>query len=70
MATTTTNRTEQGPDTDVFHGALSYVLADVFTDRPLEGNQLAVFTDARGRSTELMRRLAREMRLSESARRS
>ena len=24
-----------------------YVVADVFTDRPLTGNQLAVFTDAR-----------------------
>ena len=24
-----------------------YVLADVFTDEPLTGNQLAVFTDAR-----------------------
>ena len=24
-----------------------YVLADVFTDTPLEGNQLAVFTDGR-----------------------
>ena len=24
-----------------------YVVADVFTDKPLEGNQLAVFTDAR-----------------------
>ena len=24
-----------------------YVVCDVFTDRPLEGNQLAVFTDAR-----------------------
>ena len=25
-----------------------YVICDVFTDRPLEGNPLAVFTDARG----------------------
>ena len=24
-----------------------YVIADVFTDTPLTGNQLAVFTDAR-----------------------
>ena len=29
-----------------------YVIADVFTDRPLTGNQLAVFTDARGLSAE------------------
>ena len=26
---------------------LRYVVADVFTDRPLAGNQLAVFTDGR-----------------------
>jgi trans-2,3-dihydro-3-hydroxyanthranilate isomerase len=25
-----------------------YVVCDVFTDRPFTGNQLAVFTDARG----------------------
>ena len=45
---------------------LSYVLMDVFTDRPLEGNQLAIFTDARGLSTEQMQALAREMNLSET----
>lgn len=45
---------------------LRYVLCDVFTSRPLEGNQLAVFTDARGLSTELMQRLACEMHLSET----
>jgi predicted PhzF superfamily epimerase YddE/YHI9 len=27
--------------------ALRYVVCDVFTDTPLQGNQLAVFTDAR-----------------------
>jgi trans-2,3-dihydro-3-hydroxyanthranilate isomerase len=43
-----------------------YVVADVFTDTPLEGNQLAVFTDARELSTEQMQRLAREMNFSES----
>jgi trans-2,3-dihydro-3-hydroxyanthranilate isomerase len=43
-----------------------YVLCDVFTSRPLEGNQLAVFTDARGMTTELMQRLASEMHLSET----
>jgi len=43
-----------------------YVLLDVFTDRELEGNQLAVFTDARLISGEDMQRLARELRLSES----
>lgn len=43
-----------------------YLLLDVFSDRPLEGNQLAVFTDARGVGAELMQRLARELRLSET----
>jgi len=41
--------------------ALRYVLVDVFTDRPLEGNQLAVFTDARGLLPEQMQRLATEI---------
>ena len=45
---------------------LPYVLMDVFTDRPLEGNQLAIFTDARGLSTEQMQALARETNLSET----
>jgi trans-2,3-dihydro-3-hydroxyanthranilate isomerase len=43
-----------------------YVVVDVFTDTPLEGNQLGVFTDARGLSTEQMQRLARELNYSES----
>jgi trans-2,3-dihydro-3-hydroxyanthranilate isomerase len=43
-----------------------YVLMDVFTEQPLEGNQLAVFTDARGMSAERMQSLARELKLSES----
>ncbi|HVD48754.1 MAG TPA: PhzF family phenazine biosynthesis protein [Gaiellaceae bacterium] len=43
-----------------------YVVADVFTDTPLAGNQLAVFTDARGLDDETMQRLAREMNFSES----
>src|SRR5205807_6191775 len=45
---------------------LPYVLMDVFTDRPLEGNQLAIFTDGRGLSTEQMQALARETNLSET----
>jgi len=45
---------------------LRYVVVDVFTDTPLEGNQLAVFTDARSLSSEQMQRLAREMNLAES----
>ena len=45
---------------------LRYVVADVFTDTPLAGNPVAVFTDARELETEEMHRLAREMNLSES----
>jgi trans-2,3-dihydro-3-hydroxyanthranilate isomerase len=47
-------------------GPFRYVVADVFTDRPLEGNQLAVFTDAREISEELLQPIAREMNLSET----
>jgi trans-2,3-dihydro-3-hydroxyanthranilate isomerase len=43
-----------------------YTIADVFTDVPLQGNQVAVFTDATGLSAETMQRAAREMNLSES----
>jgi trans-2,3-dihydro-3-hydroxyanthranilate isomerase len=39
---------------------------DVFTARPLEGNALAVFTDARGLSADEMQALARETNLSET----
>ena len=44
----------------------SFVQVDVFTDTPLQGNQLAVFTDARGLSDLEMQSLAREMNLSET----
>jgi trans-2,3-dihydro-3-hydroxyanthranilate isomerase len=43
-----------------------YVLADVFTRTPLEGNALAVFTDGRDLTPERMQRIAREMNLSET----
>ncbi len=43
-----------------------FVQLDVFTDTRLEGNQLAVFTDARGLSSEEMQALARETNLSET----
>jgi trans-2,3-dihydro-3-hydroxyanthranilate isomerase len=43
-----------------------YVVCDVFTDRPLVGNQLAVFTDARAIPEDLMQPLAREMNFSET----
>jgi len=45
---------------------LAFVTLDVFTSKPLEGNQLAVFTDARGLSDAEMQLVAREMNLSES----
>ena len=48
------------------HAAGRYVLLDVFTDRPLEGNQLAVFPNAAQIAAEQMQRLARELRLSET----
>ncbi len=43
-----------------------YILLDVFTDTPLQGNQLAVFPDARRISPEQMQRLASELQLSET----
>jgi trans-2,3-dihydro-3-hydroxyanthranilate isomerase len=46
--------------------ALRYVVADVFTDTALAGNQLAVFTDGRDVDEETMQKLAKEMALSES----
>jgi trans-2,3-dihydro-3-hydroxyanthranilate isomerase len=44
----------------------AYVIADVFTDVPLQGNPVAVFEDADGMSGELMQRVARELNLSET----
>src|SRR5256886_3857793 len=46
--------------------SLRYVIADVFTDTPLTGNQLAVFTDGREVDDETMQKLAREMNFSET----
>src|SRR5437588_13028223 len=45
---------------------LRYVVADVFTDTALSGNQLAVFTDGREVDDETMQKLAREMNFSET----
>jgi len=39
---------------------------DVFSSRPLEGNSLAVFSDARGLSAAEMQLIAKEMNLSET----
>jgi trans-2,3-dihydro-3-hydroxyanthranilate isomerase len=46
--------------------SLRYVVADVFTDTPLTGNQLAVFTDGRDVDEQLMQKLAKEMNFSET----
>jgi trans-2,3-dihydro-3-hydroxyanthranilate isomerase len=43
-----------------------YVFADVFTDRPLVGNQLAVFTNASEMDEALFQPLAREINFSET----
>jgi len=46
--------------------SLPYLHYDVFTDRPLEGNQLAVFPDGRGLAADTMQAIAREMNFSET----
>jgi len=45
---------------------LSFVQVDVFTDRALTGNALAVVFDGRGLSTDEMQAIARETNLSET----
>jgi trans-2,3-dihydro-3-hydroxyanthranilate isomerase len=46
--------------------AYDFAQVDVFAERPLEGNALAIFTDARGLSSDEMQALARETNLSET----
>ena len=46
--------------------AYSYVICDVFTDRPLAGNPLAVFPDAREIPDARLQPLAREINFSET----
>jgi trans-2,3-dihydro-3-hydroxyanthranilate isomerase len=46
--------------------AFRFVVADVFTDVPFAGNQLAVFTDARGIAEDRLQPLAREINFSET----
>jgi trans-2,3-dihydro-3-hydroxyanthranilate isomerase len=43
-----------------------YVVCDVFTSVPLQGNQLAVFLDGRSLATTDMQRLAREFNFTET----
>jgi trans-2,3-dihydro-3-hydroxyanthranilate isomerase len=47
---------------------VAYVIhvVDVFTDRPLSGNQLAVVLDAEGIPGDVMQRIAKEMNISET----
>ncbi|WP_456268652.1 PhzF family phenazine biosynthesis protein [Kushneria sp. AK178] len=51
---------------DAREAFLDYVLIDVFTDTPFQGNPLAVFPDAGALSTSAMQRIARELNLSET----
>jgi trans-2,3-dihydro-3-hydroxyanthranilate isomerase len=46
--------------------AFRYVVVDVFTETALSGNQLAVFTDARGLEADTMQALALEIGFSET----
>lgn len=46
--------------------AYRYTVCDVFTDRPLTGNQLAVFPDAREIPDARLQELAREINFSET----
>jgi trans-2,3-dihydro-3-hydroxyanthranilate isomerase len=48
------------------HRTFPYAIVDVFGERPLEGNPLAIFTDARGLATDEMQALARETNLAET----
>ena len=48
------------------HQAYEYAQVDVFAERPLEGNALAIFTDARGLTPAEMQSLARETNLCET----
>jgi trans-2,3-dihydro-3-hydroxyanthranilate isomerase len=46
--------------------AYDYAIVDVFAEQPLQGNALAIFTDARGLTTEQMQAIARETNLCET----
>jgi trans-2,3-dihydro-3-hydroxyanthranilate isomerase len=43
-----------------------FFVADVFTDTPLEGNQLGIFPDGRGLDGDLMLKATRELKFSET----
>ena len=46
--------------------SIDYLLLDVFTGTPFQGNPLAVFPDAGALSARVMQQMARELNLSES----
>jgi trans-2,3-dihydro-3-hydroxyanthranilate isomerase len=57
------------PSLVTWHGSAElhrYFVCDVFTSEPLQGNQLAVFTDGRPFGPAEMQRLAREMNFAET----
>src|SRR5215471_13286932 len=56
----------QDPERVTTMRKVSFVTYDVFTQRPLEGNQLAIFPEAGGLSDAEMQALARETRLCET----
>ena len=47
--------------------AFRYRVVDMFTQKPLEGNALAVFPDAGAMDDQTMHRIARELNLAETA---
>lgn len=47
-------------------GVYPFVICDVFTDQPLQGNQLAVFPNGQAIRDELLQPLAKEMNFSET----
>jgi trans-2,3-dihydro-3-hydroxyanthranilate isomerase len=51
---------------DAMSRTIAYSVLDVFAERALEGNPLAVVHDGRGLSEDEMQALAREMNLSET----
>ncbi|MBB5056745.1 trans-2,3-dihydro-3-hydroxyanthranilate isomerase [Granulicella aggregans] len=54
------------PPSSSGHARTDYALVDVFAESPLEGNMLAIFTDARHLSADTMQALARETNLAET----
>jgi trans-2,3-dihydro-3-hydroxyanthranilate isomerase len=58
--------TASSPTIPAEERAYDYAVVDVFAEQPLEGNALAIFSDARGLSGAEMQALARETNLCET----